>query len=84
LPSRQKTSRFFASPPEKKTRSPHTIGELKPPAGTGTFQAIPAPVFVSHDVGAFVCIELPLPSAPRNRGQFCLSSWNDAASLAFA
>src|ERR1035437_6528572 len=84
LASRQKTSRFLASPPEKKTRSPQTIGELKPPAGTGTFHTMPAPVFVSHVVGTFVSIETPLPSAPRKRGQFCLSSWSDAASLAFA
>src|ERR1017187_8472031 len=80
LASRQKTSRFFASPPEKKTRSPQTIGELNPPAGTGTFHAMPAPVLASHVTGTLVIIETPLPSDPRKRAQFCLSSLSDAAS----
>ena len=51
LASRQKTSRLAASPPEKKTRSPQTIGELNPAAGTGDFQANPAPVFTSQSTG---------------------------------
>src|ERR1019366_8092962 len=84
LASRQKTSRFFASPPEKRTRSPHTIGELNPLAGTGTFHAMPAPVFVFHVTGTFVSNEAPLPSDPRNRAQFCLNSWSGAASFSAA
>src|ERR1017187_10256524 len=74
LPSRQTTSRFCASPPDKKTWSPQTIGELKPLVGVGTFHAMPAPVFVSHVMGILVTTVKPLPSAPRKRGQFWLSS----------
>src|SRR6516165_10195157 len=79
---RQKTSCRRASPPDKNTRSSHVIGEPKPLAGTGTFQAIPVPLLTSHSTGTLVKTATPLPSAPRNRGQFFRSSDGDAASAA--
>ena len=61
-------------------RSPQTMGELKPMAGVGTFQAMPSPVFGFHAPRALVNAQTPLPSAPRKHGQLRLNSSGEAAS----
>src|SRR5262249_13100848 len=78
---KQNTSRFTASPPERKIQSLHTMGELKPLAGTAMCHARPAPVFTSQTAGRLVKIETPLPSGPRKRGQLRFASSIGAASV---
>src|SRR3954468_21936648 len=80
--SRHMTSRFAMSPPDRKTRSPQTTGELKPPAGTSTLQPMFSPVFTSHEIGKPPCALTPLPLGPRKRGQLAWYSSGVAQSAA--